>query len=302
MTGASRRAPRAHARPRTCRASTSSMRLSRAASRSIAEASAAGSSAFASPWRALGAGDPGAVGGLVARLLGPECGRVAVLGRRRSAGSSPRAPHRPPPRRSRRRSRACATARAGLARHGAASRCAAMRRGSPGPRPSAAAAASQQDNRVGHHPCASRTRAYARQVTWNDHERLQEHEKPRAPEQKPVEDPAAPLHELVSNVGNRAFGGAIARSQGAGHHAERRGPSERAVDDRLHARRRHRPGPRRLGEAVAVARRPLGCPRPHRSDRARPQSRGVRARVRDRHRRLLRAGPVQAQHHRTATS
>ena len=32
----------------------------------------------------------------------------------------------------------------------------------------------------------------------------------------PVEDPAAPLHEFVSNVGNRAFGGAIARSQGAG--------------------------------------------------------------------------------------
>jgi Domain of unknown function (DUF4157) len=53
-------------------------------------------------------------------------------------------------------------------------------------------------------------------VTWNDTERIHEHEKPRAPEQKPVEDPAAPLHEFVSNVGNRAFGGAIARSQGAG--------------------------------------------------------------------------------------
>ena len=62
-----------------------------------------------------------------------------------------------------------------------------------------------------------RTRAYARQVTCNDPERIHEHEKPRAPEQQqPVEDPAAPLHEFVSNVGNRAFGGAIARSQGAG--------------------------------------------------------------------------------------
>ena len=52
-----------------------------------------------------------------------------------------------------------------------------------------------------------------------DPDRLLEHEKPRAPQQQtqqPVEDPAAPLHDLVSNVGNRAFGGAIARSQGAG--------------------------------------------------------------------------------------
>jgi hypothetical protein len=48
-------------------------------------------------------------------------------------------------------------------------------------------------------------------------ERLHDHEKPRAPEQRPrEEDPAAPLHEFVSNVGNRAFGGAIARTQGAG--------------------------------------------------------------------------------------
>jgi hypothetical protein len=53
-------------------------------------------------------------------------------------------------------------------------------------------------------------------VSYNDPERIHEHEKPRAPEQKPAEDPAAPLHEFVSNVGNRAFGGAIARSQGAG--------------------------------------------------------------------------------------
>ncbi len=53
-------------------------------------------------------------------------------------------------------------------------------------------------------------------MSYNDPERIHEHEKPRAPEQNPAEDPAAPLHEFVSNVGNRAFGGAIARSQGAG--------------------------------------------------------------------------------------
>jgi hypothetical protein len=48
-------------------------------------------------------------------------------------------------------------------------------------------------------------------------ERLHEHEKPRAPEQRssPAEDPAGPLRELVSGVGNHAFGAAIAR-QGAG--------------------------------------------------------------------------------------
>jgi hypothetical protein len=51
-----------------------------------------------------------------------------------------------------------------------------------------------------------------------DPERIHEHERPRAPEQRrePTEDPGGPLKEFVSNVGNRAFGGAIARSQGAG--------------------------------------------------------------------------------------
>jgi hypothetical protein len=51
-----------------------------------------------------------------------------------------------------------------------------------------------------------------------DPDRILEHEKPKAPEQrKPAEDPAAPLHDLVSSVGNHAFGGALARStQGAG--------------------------------------------------------------------------------------
>jgi hypothetical protein len=52
----------------------------------------------------------------------------------------------------------------------------------------------------------------------SDPERIHEHEKPRAPEHKPepAEDAAGPLHEFVSSVGNRAFGGAVARTQGAG--------------------------------------------------------------------------------------
>jgi hypothetical protein len=54
-------------------------------------------------------------------------------------------------------------------------------------------------------------------VSSRDNDRLLEHEKPRAPDQQTrQEDPAGPLHNLVSNVGNRAFGGAIARTQGAG--------------------------------------------------------------------------------------
>jgi hypothetical protein len=50
-----------------------------------------------------------------------------------------------------------------------------------------------------------------------DPERIHDHEKPRAPDHttEPVEDPAGPLRELVSGVGNRAFGAAVAR-QGAG--------------------------------------------------------------------------------------
>ena len=53
-------------------------------------------------------------------------------------------------------------------------------------------------------------------MSAHDPDRILEHEKPRAPKPQQSEEPAAPLHELVSNVGNRAFGGAIARSQGAG--------------------------------------------------------------------------------------
>jgi Domain of unknown function (DUF4157) len=50
-----------------------------------------------------------------------------------------------------------------------------------------------------------------------DPERILDHEKPQAPQHEPapVEDPAGPLRELASGVGNRAFGAAVSR-QGAG--------------------------------------------------------------------------------------
>ena len=48
-------------------------------------------------------------------------------------------------------------------------------------------------------------------MSWDtDRERLSEHASPRAPEPQ-TEDPAAPLQELASNVGNRAFTESIAR-------------------------------------------------------------------------------------------
>ena len=55
-------------------------------------------------------------------------------------------------------------------------------------------------------------------MSASEPERIREHEKPRAPERQPeqAEDPAAPLKEFVSGVGNRAFGSAIARTSGAG--------------------------------------------------------------------------------------
>jgi Domain of unknown function (DUF4157) len=50
-----------------------------------------------------------------------------------------------------------------------------------------------------------------RRVSWQqDHERIEERERPRAPEPEQP-DPAAPLHELASNVGNRAFSATVAR-------------------------------------------------------------------------------------------
>ena len=55
-------------------------------------------------------------------------------------------------------------------------------------------------------------------MSSHDPERIHEHEQPRAPERRPeaAEDAAAPLKQFVSDVGNRAFGSALARSPGAG--------------------------------------------------------------------------------------
>jgi Domain of unknown function (DUF4157) len=55
-------------------------------------------------------------------------------------------------------------------------------------------------------------------VSSHDPERIHEHEKPRAPERarETAEDPAGPLKQFVSGVGNHAFGSALARSVGAG--------------------------------------------------------------------------------------
>jgi Domain of unknown function (DUF4157) len=48
-------------------------------------------------------------------------------------------------------------------------------------------------------------------VSWNsERERIEEHERPQAPEPA-RDDPAAPLHELASSVGNRAFTESVAR-------------------------------------------------------------------------------------------
>jgi uncharacterized protein DUF4157 len=55
-------------------------------------------------------------------------------------------------------------------------------------------------------------------VSSHDPERIHEHEKPRAPERRRdvAEDPAAPLKQFLSGVGNHAFGSALARTPGAG--------------------------------------------------------------------------------------
>ena len=146
-------------------------------------------------------------------------------------------------------------------------------------------------------PCARGTRARIL-ASCDDPERIHEHEKPRAPEHKPEtrEDAAAPLHEFVSNVGNHAFGGAIARSQGAGIMPT--GEVHPAVQSTIDSTRG---SGQALDSGVSERlspspRGPERCPRTHRLDRQRPQPLRRRARVRDRHGRLLRAGPVQAEH------
>ena len=100
----------------------------------------------------------------------------------------------------------------------------------------------------------------------SDPERIHEHEKPRAPEHKPepAEDAAGPLHDFVSNVGNRAFGGAIARTQGAGIMPS--GEVHPSVQSTIDSTRG---GGTTLDtgvaeQALALARRPLRCPRTYR--------------------------------------
>jgi hypothetical protein len=58
---------------------------------------------------------------------------------------------------------------------------------------------------------AARARPYARDVSWDsDRERIEQREQPQAPEPA-REEPAAPLYELASSVGNHAFSESIAR-------------------------------------------------------------------------------------------
>ena len=102
-------------------------------------------------------------------------------------------------------------------------------------------------------------------MSSRDPDRLHEHEKPRAPEPKPQRGgSAAPLHNLVSNVGNRAFGGAIARTQGAGIMPG--GQVHPTVQSKIDSTRGSGSEPRlgRRQQALAVARRPVGCPRAYR--------------------------------------
>ena len=147
-------------------------------------------------------------------------------------------------------------------------------------------------------PCAATpTRPYPRHCEC-DTERIHEHEKPRAPEHKPepAEDPAGPLRSSspTSATARSAAPSRAPRARGSCPPARSTRACSRRSTPRAAAARRSTRGV--AEEALALARRPLGCPRAYRLDVARPQPRGVGARVRDRHRRLLRAERVQAQH------
>ena len=122
-------------------------------------------------------------------------------------------------------------------------------------------------------------------MSSHDPERLHEHEKPRAPEHKPepAEDPAAPLKELVSGVGNRAFSSAVARAPGAGILAN--GEVHPEVQSSINSTRGSGSS---LDSGVAERLSPslgdLSDVRVHTDDTADDaQPRRVRARVRDRH-------------------
>ena len=91
--------------------------------------------------------------------------------------------------------------------------------------------------------------------------------------------PPAHSRSFVSNVGNHAFGGAIARTQGAGIMAERRGPLERAVEDRLHARQRAEPRHRRRSEKLSPSLGDLSDVRVHTDSTAHDLNHAVSARA-----------------------
>ena len=122
----------------------------------------------------------------------------------------------------------------------------------------------------------------------SDPERIHEHERPRAPEHEPepAEDPAGRCR-TSSPTWATTHSAARSRYAGRGDHAERRGPP--SVQSKIDSTRGSGAAldPGVAEQALAIARRPLRCPRAHRPTRT-PQPRGLRAGVRDRQRRLLR--------------
>ena len=104
-----------------------------------------------------------------------------------------------------------------------------------------------------------------------------------------------PLHDLVSNVGNRAFGGAIARTQGAGIMPS--GNVHPSVQSKIDSTRGSgsaldAASPTSSRPRSATSRMSASIPTPRRTTSTTPCREGVR----HRHRRLLRQGPVQAEH------
>ncbi len=104
-------------------------------------------------------------------------------------------------------------------------------------------------------------------MSWDsERERLAENERPQAPD--PQTEPAAPLQELASNVGNRAFG-TLAR-QGAGILPVGRGPPRGPGHDQQHARRRlvrSTPACRTASPARSATSRTSACTPTTRADR-----------------------------------
>ena len=152
-------------------------------------------------------------------------------------------------------------------------------------------------------PCV-RSTAPVSSRTVSDTERIHEHEQPRAPEHQP--EPARGSRRPTQGV--RLQRRQSARSAARSRALRARGSCPAARSIRASSRRstpRAAAARRSIavsGEALTLARRPLGCPRAHRLGRARPQPRRRGARVRDRHRRVLRARTSTSRTRRTATA